>query len=284
MRNLINFLIRFSSWILFMVFVTISCVLLFQNNPYQHSIYLSSANALSTSLYNGAHSVTSYFSLRDINEDLTRRNAQLESQVLALKSQIARYKIAEYAATVPVDTSLARYNFIIAHVINNSVHRPHNYITLDKGSLDGIAEEMGVVNENGVVGIVNKVGPHSARVISVLNNYLRVSARVKASEQVGSLVWDGKNPSEAILEELPRHATFKVGDTVVTSGYSTVFPEGVPVGIVTKPLKDYDENFFALRVRLFTDFSTLNTVRVVRDMMKPELLEVESDEEPQRKF
>lgn len=284
MRNLINFLIRFSSWILFMVFVTISCVLLFQNNPYQHSIYLSSANALSTSLYNGAHSVTSYFSLRDINEDLTRRNAQLESQVLALKSQIARYKIAEYAATVPVDTSLARYNFIIAHVINNSVHRPHNYITLDKGSLDGIAEEMGVVNENGVVGIVNKVGPHSARVISVLNNYLRVSAKVKASEQVGSLVWDGKNPSEAILEELPRHATFKVGDTVVTSGYSTVFPEGVPMGIVTKPLKDYDENFFALRVRLFTDFSTLNTVRVVRDMMKPELLEVESDEEPQRKF
>lgn len=267
-----------------MVFVTISCVLLFQNNPYQHSIYLSSANALSTSLYNGAHSVTSYFSLRDINEDLTRRNAQLESQVLALKSQIARYKIAEYAATVPVDTSLARYNFIIAHVINNSVHRPHNYITLDKGSLDGIAEEMGVVNENGVVGIVNKVGPHSARVISVLNNYLRVSAKVKASEQVGSLVWDGKNPSEAILEELPRHATFKVGDTVVTSGYSTVFPEGVPVGIVTKPLKDYDENFFALRVRLFTDFSTLNTVRVVRDMMKPELLEVERDEEPQRKF
>lgn len=284
MRNLINFLIRFSSWILFIVFVTISCVLLFQNNPYQHSIYLSSANALSTSMYQGAHSVTSYFSLRDINEDLTRRNAQLESQVLALKAQIARYKIAEYAATVPVDTSLARYNFIIAHVINNSVHRPHNYITLDKGSLDGITEEMGVVNENGVVGIVNKVGPHSARVISVLNNYLRVSAKVRASEQVGSLVWDGKNPSEAVLEELPRHATFKVGDTVVTSGYSTVFPEGVPVGVVTKALKDYDENFFALRVRLFTDFTTLNTVRVVRDMMKPELLEVESDKEPQRKF
>lgn len=284
MRNLINFLIRFSSWILFIVFVTISCVLLFQNNPYQHSIYLSSANALSTSMYQGAHSVTSYFSLRDINEDLTRRNAQLESQVLALKSQIARYKIAEYAATVPVDSSLARYNFIIAHVINNSVHRPHNYITLDKGSLDGITEEMGVVNENGIVGIVNKVGPHSARVISVLNNYLRVSAKVRASEQVGSLVWDGKSPSEAVLEELPRHATFKVGDTIVTSGYSTVFPEGVPVGVVTKALKEYDENFFALRVRLFTDFTTLNTVRVVRDMMKPELLDVESDEEPQRKF
>lgn len=267
-----------------MVYVTISCVLLFQNNPYQHSLYLSSANAVSTSLYRSAHSVTSYFNLRDINEDLTRRNAQLERQVLALKAQIAKYRIAEYAATVSVDSSLARYDFIIAHVINNSVHRPHNYITLDKGSLDGITEEMGVVNENGVVGIVNKVGPHSSRVISLLNNYLRVSAKVRGGEQVGSLIWDGISPSEAVLEELPRHAVFQIGDTVVTSGFSTVFPEGVPIGVVTKSLKDYDENFFALRVRLFTDFTTLNTVRVVNDTMKPELLEVESSDEPQRKF
>ncbi len=284
MRNLINFLIRFSSWILFIVYVTISCVLLFQNNPYQHSLYLSSANAVSTSLYEATNSVTSYFNLRDINEDLTHRNAQLESQVLALKAQINTYKIAEYAATVPVDSSLARYEFIIAHVINNSVHRPHNYITLDRGYLDGINEEMGVVNENGVVGIVNKVGPHSARVISLLNNYLRVSAKVRGGEQVGSLVWDGASPSEAVLEELPRHAVFEVGDTVVTSGYSTVFPEGVPVGVVTKALKDYDENFFALRVRLFTDFTTLSTVRVVRDNLKPELLEVENNDEPQSKY
>ena len=140
-----------------------------------------------------------------------------------------------------------------------------------------------MVNENGIVGIVNKVGPHSARVISLLNGYLQISAKVRGSEQVGSLIWDGKDPREAILRELPRHAVFHVGDTIVTSGYSTVFPEGVPVGVVSKALKDYDENFFALRVKLFTDFSTLNTVRVVRDMMKPELMEVENEEEPKQK-
>lgn len=284
MRNLINFIIKYSSWILFLVYVTISCVLLFQNNPYQHSIYLTSANAVSTALYRGATSVTSYFNLRDINYDLQHRNAMLESQVLALKEEIAQYKIMEYAATVPVDSSLTRYSFILANVINNSVHHPHNYITIDKGALDGIAEEMGVVNQNGIVGIVNKVGPHSARIISLLNNNLRVSAKVRGSEQVGSLVWDGKSPSEAVLEELPRHAVFNVGDTVVTSGYSTVFPEGVPVGIVSKALKDYDENFFALRVKLFTDFTTLSTVRVVKDAMKEELKEVESDMQPNKKF
>ncbi len=284
MRNLINFIIKYSSWILFLVYVTISCVLLFQNNPYQHSIYLTSANAVSTALFRGATSVTSYFNLRDINYDLQHRNAMLESQVLALKEEIAQYKIMEYAATVPVDSSLTRYSFILANVINNSVHHPHNYITIDKGALDGIAEEMGVVNQNGIVGIVNKVGPHSARIISLLNNNLRVSAKVRGSEQVGSLVWDGKLPSEAVLEELPRHAVFNVGDTVVTSGYSTVFPEGVPVGIVSKALKDYDENFFALRVKLFTDFTTLSTVRVVKDAMKEELKEVESDMQPNKKF
>ncbi len=284
MRNLINFFIKYVSWILFMVYVTISCVLLFNSNPYQHSIYLTSANAVSSALYNGAYSVTSYFNLRDINEDLQKRNADLETQVLALKSQIARYKIAEYAATVPIDSSLNRYSFIIAHVINNSIHRPHNYITLDKGYADGISEEMGVVDQNGVVGIVNKVGPHTARVISLLNNNLRVSAKVKGNELVGSLVWDGISHSEAVLEELPRHATFNIGDTVVTSGYSTVFPEGVPLGTVSQALKDYDENFFALKIKLFTDFSTLSTVRVVYDAMKEELKDVESDIEPERKF
>ena len=136
---------------------------------------------------------------------------------------------------------------------------------------------MGVVDRNGIVGIVNVVGPHSARIISFLNSNLRISCKVKGYEQVGSLVWDGKKPDEAILEELPRHAVFNPGDTIVTSGYSTVFPEGVPVGVVLKNLEDYDENFFALRVKLFTDFSTLSTVRIIADNMKEELQRTEKD-------
>lgn len=219
-----------------------------------------------------------YFNLRDINEDLQRNNADLELQLLSLKAELRKYREQEYADSVPVDSALSRYKFVIAHVINQTTTRPHNYITIEKGSLDGIQPEMGVVDQNGVVGIVNVTGPHSARVISLLNNNLRISCKIKRSQQVGSLVWDGRNSQEAVLEELPRHATFSKGDTVVTSGYSTAFPEGVPVGVVLGLMKDYDENFYALRIKLFTDFSTLSTVRVISDGMKSELENLEQQD------
>ncbi len=277
MQSLIYFLVKARPWILLIIYTVAGLTLLFRNNPYQHSVWQTSANAVSASLYNTSSGVTSYFKLREINEDLHRRNAMLELEILNLKNQLRHYADMEYAATQPVDSSLSRYSFYLAHVINNSVNRPNNYITIDRGELDGIRPEMGVVDHNGIVGIVNVVGPHSARIISVLNSNLRISCKVKGYEQVGSLVWDGKNPDEAILEELPRHAVFNPGDTIVTSGYSTVFPEGVPVGIVERSLDDYDENFFALRVKLFTDLSTLSTVRIIADNMKEELKKTEQD-------
>lgn len=168
----------------------------------------------------------------------------------------------------------------MAHVINNTIARPHNYITIEKGSLDGIRPEMGVVDQNGVVGIVNIVGPHTARVISLLNPHLRLSAKVKGSEQLGSLVWKGKDSRRAVLEELPRHAKFHRGDTIVTSGFSTAFPEGVPIGRIVSAVRERDDNFYALNVELFTDFSTLSTVRVIDDRMAAELHEVEKPIDP----
>ncbi len=174
-----------------------------------------------------------------------------------------------------------RYDFIIAHVINNSISRPHNYITINKGSLDGVKPEMGVVDQNGVIGKVNVVGPHASRVISLLNDYLRISCKVKNSAQIGSLVWDGQDSRYALLLELPKHATFSKGDTIVTSGYSTAFPEGVPVGVVESEMRDYDENFFTLKVKLLSDFSKLSTVRLVVDNMAEEIRQVEMDPDEQ---
>ncbi len=277
MQNLLYFLLKWRPWMLFCIYVTISSIILFSGNPYQRSVYLTSANAVSASVYRSANNVTSYFNLHDINEDLQHRNAELERELLATRTRLRQYEELEYAAKVPVDSALQRYDFIIAHVINNSIHRPHNYITIDRGELDGIKPEMGVVDQNGIVGKVNVVGPHSARVISLLNDYLRISCKVKGTEQVGSLVWDGKDYSEALLEELPRHSTFAVGDTVITSGYSSSFPEGVPVGVIASEMRDHDDNFYTLRVKLFTDFSRLSTVRVVIDNMSDELKSVESD-------
>lgn len=271
MNNLIYFFIKARPWLLFAVYAFIGCVLLFRSNPYQQSVYLTSANSLSTSVYIGASGITSYFNLKNINEDLQRRNSQLELELLQLKQQLVGYQDMAYARAHPVDSVLNRYNFVLAHVVNNSIHRPHNYITIQKGSLDGIRPDMGVIDQNGVVGKINVVGPHSARIISLLNDNLRLSCKIRKSNTIGSLVWDGKDYQKALLEEIPRHATFARGDTVITSGYSTSFPEGIPVGVVIGEMKGYDDNFHTLQVKLFTDFSKLSTVRVVVDNLTDEL-------------
>ncbi|PWL59323.1 MAG: rod shape-determining protein MreC [Bacteroidales bacterium] len=279
MRNLLDFLIKYSKWFLFIIYVIISCMLLFNNNPYQHYIYLTSANKVSSLVFKTSGMVTSYFHLHDINEDLQRQNASLESEVIWLRKQLALRQEEITADSIARDSSLRQFDFILAHVISNSVSRVNNYITIEKGRLDSVKPEMGVVDQNGVVGIVNIVGDRSARVISLLNPEMRLSCKVKGREYFGSLVWDGKSPHEALLEEMPRHEKFKKGDTIVTSGYSAVFPEGIPVGTIISHEKEHDDNFYALRIKLFTDFTTLSTVRVIRNNMKDELMSIQAGEE-----
>lgn len=279
MSELLKFLVKYSSWFLALLYLGAGLALLFARNPYQHHIYLSSANVVVSGVYHTAAGVTSYFSLRDINEDLQRRNADLELEAIRLRDEIRAYKEQIYADTMTVDSALQRYHFIVCHVINNSTNRAHNYITINKGRLDGVQPEMGVVDQNGIVGVVNVVGDHTARLISVLNPYLPLSCKVKGQDQVGSLVWDGRDPSEVVLRELPKHTVFREGDTIVTSGYSSVFPEGVPVGTIISGSRDREDNFYVLRVKLFTDFTTLSTVRVIRDNLKDELTIVEKDPE-----
>ena len=279
MRNLLDFILRYSSWLVFLFYVVISCTLLFQKNPYQHYIYLTSANKVSSMVYNATSNVTSYFYLHDINEDLQHRNASLELEVIDLRKQIQKYQEALTASDIELDSALMPYDFIIAHVISNSISRTHNYITIEKGALDSIRPEMGVVDQNGVVGLVNIVGDHTARVISLLNPKMRLSCKVKGREYFGSLVWDGKSPDEALLEEMPRHETFRKGDTIVTSGYSAVFPPDIPVGTIISHEKEHDDNFYALRIKLFTDFSRLSTVRVITNEIKDELNAISAGEE-----
>lgn len=270
MRNLINFLRRYSTWFVFTFYVLLSLILLFTFNDYQGSVYLTSANAVTSTMNKGTSAVSGYFGLRSINESLQESNAMLENRVLNLTEEVKHLRTL-------IDDSVSyaglpqRFNYTVASVINNSTHRPRNYFTIDKGSADGVAPGMGVVDQNGVVGIVNVAGRHTARVISVLTKDQHFSVKLKGTQFVGSLTWRENDPRTAWVEEVPRHARYHVGDTIVTSGYSTTFPEGIPVGTVMSQVRGSDGNFFTLKIRLSSDMAGLSTVRVLRDNLKTEL-------------
>ncbi len=280
MRNLLNFFIRYGAWFLFVFYAAISCFLLFQRNPFQHHVYLTSANAMVSGVYDVAANVTGYINLRDINADLQRRTADLESEVIALREHNRALRQQLLQDSLRTTDSLGRFRFILATVVNNSVVNPYNYITVNKGRLDSIQPEMGVMDQNGVVGVVNTVSDHHARIISLLNPNFRLSCKLRGNDAFGSLVWDGKSPYEAILEELPKQVRFHKGDTIITSGYSAVFPEGIPVGTIIGSTRGEDDNFNTLRIKLLTDFSTLSTVKVISNRDIADIRQAETDLQP----
>lgn len=278
MRKLISFLINHSPIFVYAFYLVICFVLLFKFNPYQQSVFFSSANEMAGRFYVMTSGITGYFGLREINRDLQKQNGNLEMELIRLRDEVSRLSGDTLLIRTSADSVLSRYDFQIAQVINNSVFRTHNYITLNKGRKDGIHSEMGVIDQNGIVGIVNVVSDHYAVAISLLNPKLRLSCKVKGSNYFGSLVWDGKDPRFAVLEELPRHVKFVKGDTIVTSGYSSVFPEGLMVGTVDGFSKQRNDNFYALTVKLSTDFFRLNDVRILDDRGQKErrILEMEA--------
>lgn len=279
MNELFGFIVRHSKWLVFAFFVTISCTLLFNDDPYRRHVFMTSAGRMAATVYKGANNVTSYFDLREINGDLNRRNAELQAEIVRMQETIDRLREQNYTDTLALDSGVRHFDFIVAHVINNSISHPFNYLTINKGSSDGIKPELGVIDRNGVVGIVSTTGAHSARVISLLNPHFRLSCKIKRSDYFGSLVWDGANPSQALLEELPRHTVFEPGDTIVTSGYSAVFPLGLPVGVIIGADTDRNQNFFTLRVRLLADFTTLGNVQVVINNQAEEIRALSAGEE-----
>lgn len=257
---------------LFIVYIAIGAILLYTHNSYQQSAYLTSANAVSSSVYGAANGVTSYFNLRSINEGLQERNASLENEVLNLRNEIDQLRtLLPPDSTDAVYSASRRFDYIMASVINNSVNKPQNYFTINKGAKAGIKPGMGVVSHSGIAGIVGAVGPDAARVISLLNVTQHFSVKVKGTQTVGSLEWHEGNPDIAYIGELPRHVKYHIGDTIVTSGYSTTFPEGLLVGVIMAQVKSGDDNFFTLKVRLSTDFKELNSVRIIKDQFKNEI-------------
>lgn len=270
MWNLIRFFAKNSPFFTWLFLVIISIVLLCQTNPYHRSVWFGSSNVLIGSIYDAHSNVTGYFGLREINEDLLARTGELEAENLMLRQQLQTYRDQ---MALEVD-SAKQYDYMIAHVVGNSITQAENYITLDKGSRHGVRQDQGVADHNGVIGIVSKVSENYSLVISVLNPKLRLSVMIKNTESMGSLVWDGANARYALLEDLPRNVKYESGDTIVTTGFTSSFPKNVPVGRVADTY-DNGGSFLTLKVELFTDFDRLNDVHVVINHDQEEQAEVE---------
>lgn len=275
MRNLLNFLLKYNHWFLFILLEVISFVLLFRFNHYQHSVYFSSANAVAGKVYEVSGGITSYFHLKSVNEDLLDRIMELEQQNHNLGDALGRHLSDSTELNSIRNLPNTDYQVFKARVINNSLNLVDNYITLNRGSKDGIRPEMGVVDGNGVVGIVYDTSSHYSRVISVLNSKSSISCKIVGSEYFGYLKWEYGDSRYAYLKDLPRHAEFNLGDTVVTSGYSTVFPEGIMIGTVDDMADSNDGLSYLLKVKLATDFGKVSEVRVIARTGQHEQKELE---------
>ncbi len=268
MRNLIRILIKIAPLLLFVLLETVAVILMVRRSHYHNYAITSTANVVAGGTHEVTSALTSYFSLGIVNNKLALENSNLKNEIEILKKQLALYE-----DSVPNAKSDSCFNisYIPAKVIGSSVNKLDNYVTLDKGTDDGIKPDMGVVCSEGVVGIVVTASRHFSVVLPIINSESKISCRLDSSKTLGSLIWHGFDPSYAQLEEIPRHVTVNKGEKVYTSGFSYIFPEGVPVGVIEEvKLKDSD-SFYYIKVKLNTSFYTISYVDVVNFSERDEI-------------
>ena len=274
MRNLLDFLVKYNYWFLFLFLEAVSFVLLFQFNSYQGSVWFSSANAVTGKIYETSSEIESYFQLSKINSELTQRNLYLEQRLHKLEKQIGDSAADSTMEKSLLVKSLQPHRVIPAKVISMTAGRLDNLITINKGEVDGIKKDMGVVCGTGVVGIVYLTSKHYSIVIPILNSQSNISCVIQGRGYFGYLHWTGGDVSQAYVDDVPRHAHFRLYDNVVTSGYSSVFPAGIIVGKILHVYNSADQMSYRLRVKLSTDFGKLRDVCVVDNSALSEQIDI----------
>lgn len=274
MSNLLDFIKAHYHWFIFLVLEVISLIMLFQGSSYHSAAWLSTANSIAGSLYDVESKVNQYFHFQHLNEELTMRNAYLEHEVQRLADKIDDEHGDSIIKALSSEATLQGFNMIPAKVVQNSVSLADNLITIDKGEADGVKRDMGVICGKGVVGIVYLTGPHYSVVIPALSTRSSISCVIQKRGYFGYLHWDGGASNMAYVDDVPRHAHFKLYDRVVTSGYSSVFPPGIAVGKIMHVLNSADGLSFRLQVQLYTDFANLRDVCVIDNAPMKERLEI----------
>lgn len=271
MHNLLDFVRKYSYFFLFILLEVASLALLFRFNSYQGSVWFSAANSAVARIDGFYGNTLAYINLNEVNKDLTARNIQLQREAELLRSQLHQFTKDTTLTEQIMHEKLKDYTMIPATVVSNSNERDNNYLVIDKGTIDGIKPEMGVVGGGGVVGIVYLTGPHHSLVIPVTNRKSSISCRVRGQSYFGYLQWDGSSMRRAYVDDIPRYARVKKGETVETSGYSSVFPPGIFVGRIRSISNSPDGQSYKLDVTLGTNFANLRDVEVVATPYKAEI-------------
>jgi len=273
-NNLLAFFAKYNHWMLFVVLEVISLVLLFRFNNYQGSIYFTTANAVAGQAYEWESAAESFLSMSKNNRLLTQRNLYLEQQVEALNKQLGELTQDTTPMSRLSSGLLSGYRLMPAKVITNDINGKDNYITIDKGEADGVKRDMGVASGDGVVGVVYMTSAHYSIVMPLLHSQTNLSVAIDKRGYFGYLRWKGGRSDLADVDDVPRHARFKLGDRIVTSGYSSIFPPGLPVGKVLYAFNSADGLSYRLLIHLDANFGHLRDVCVIDNAPMQERIEL----------
>jgi rod shape-determining protein MreC len=268
MQQIINFIIKNSYRLLFLLLLGISLSLTIKSHSYHRSEYVNSANAVTGTVYEKMNEANEYLSLKEKNKELASENALLKELLFNKKDTLLTSKTV-------FRNDLNNFNVVVAKAVKNSFNKRENYITINGGSLAGIKTDMGVVNDKGIVGLIEKTSPNYSTIQSILNTKSKINAKIKNSDHFGSLVWDGKNVGFAQLIDVPRLASLRKGDSIVTGGNSDIFPENIPIGKIDKIFIDKKTNYYTINVRLFNDMTSIGYVYVIENKMRKEKQQLE---------
>jgi len=276
LRNIFLFIQRYFTFISFLVLQIICIVLLSRSSESHNTVFSTAANEVTGRINRQYSGVSQFFALRETNRLLSEENARLRNQLNESFIDTVTHKLT-MADNVLKDSSgrIRKYSFLSAHVIGNTITLQNNFLTIEKGSLQGVKKGMAVTSPNGIVGVVVETGQNISRIMSLLHRNSKVSAMLKKDGVAGSLEWDGEDPGYLVLRNIPKSSVIKPGDTVLTSNYSANFPPGLPIGTVSKISSDAESNFFTLRVKTAVNFYSIQYVYLIENVFYQEQLNLE---------
>ncbi|MEH6537877.1 MAG: rod shape-determining protein MreC [Psychroserpens sp.] len=272
MQQIINFVLRNKTFLLFLLLFIISLALTIQSHSYHKSKFINSANVLTGGIYESASGISDYFGLREQNRILIEENNTLRSQVFN-----AGDSSSTSITTIDSVSYSGRYRVQSAKIINNNYASTKNYLTINKGEKHGIREDFGIMTSKGIVGIIDNTSKGYARVLSILNTKSRINAQLKASNHYGSLQWDGKTSVYNVqLKDISKFAPVREGDTIVTGGQSTIFPQGIPIGTIDGFVLDISGDTYTIEVKLFNDMKNLKHIYIIENLDTEEIKQLEN--------